>query len=429
MPVTEDGANGGRVGILVGGGPAPGINGVIAGATREAIRNGLGAVGIYDGFRWLSRGVTENVVPLTHDMVEATRLRGGSILRTSRENPTRDPAMMARVVQSLRALNIRYLVTIGGDDTAYSASRTAREAGGAVRVAHVPKTIDNDLPLPGDMPTFGFQTARDVGGRLVRNLVEDARTTRRWYLVVAMGRTAGHLALGMGTFGGAAVTLIPEEFGDRAVTFGLLCDTLEGAIAKARANGQDHGVAVIAEGVGELLKEELKEHPLVVVENDEHGHLRLAEVPLALIFKRILQDHAKARGKKRTFVDVTIGYELRCADPIPFDVDYTQQLGWGALRYLLQLGEESWHDTGALISLQAGEVVPIPFDNILDPRTNRTAIRRVNVTSDRYRSLRAAMTRLERADFEDAARLEAIAAAAGLSAEEFRGSYARVVGL
>src|SRR5207248_4825186 len=116
---------------------------------------------------------------------------------------------------ALRRLNVSMLVTVGGDDTAYSGSQVYLRAGGAVRVAHVPKTIDNDLPLPPSTPTFGFETARHIGVSIVRNLAEDARTTARWYLIVCMGRAAGHLALGIGKAAAATNIIIPEEFKGR----------------------------------------------------------------------------------------------------------------------------------------------------------------------------------------------------------------------
>jgi len=419
----------GKLGILVGGGPAPGINGVIGAATIAALNHGLEVVGIYDGFKWLARGDASHVRMLTVEDVAEARFRGGSILHTSRENPTKDPAKMRNVVETLQKLGIGYLVTIGGDDTAFSANKTSEGAQGTIKIAHVPKTIDNDLPLPEHMPTFGFQTARHVGGQLVRSLAEDALTTQRWYIVVAMGRSAGHLALGMGTTGGATLCLIPEEFVEGKASLSLVCDIIEGTIIKAKALGQGYGVAVIAEGVGSLLKQELERHPLVEVEHDDHGHVRLAEVPLALILKRMLGERAKERGEKTTFVDITIGYELRCADPIPFDVEYTEQLGWGAVRYLLRMDEESWSQAGAMISIQAGELVPIPFSDILDPETGRTAVRRVNMNSDHYRCARSYMIRLERDDFEVEERFGNLCAAAGLPPEEFRKKYADVVGL
>ena len=424
----------GKMGILVGGGPAPGINSVIGAATVEAIQNGLEVVGIYDGFKWLMAGDTTHVVPLTIGDVSQARVRGGSILHTSRENPTKKPETMANVVNALDTLGVRWLVTIGGDDTASSAIQVAKAAGGKLRVAHVPKTIDNDLPLPQQAPTFGFQTARTIAAELVRNLVEDARTTRRWYLAILMGRSAGHLALGSGNVAGATLTIIPEEFANGDCSLDLLCLTIEGAMAKGKAVGHDYGVACLAEGVGLLVGEELeakyKGNPLVEIDRDQHGHLRLGEVPLGLILKRELQNRAKARGEKTTIVDVTIGYDLRCAAPIPFDADYTQELGWGAVRYLLCIGEESFGtQQGAMISIQAGEVVPIPFSDIFDEKTGRAPTRRVNINSDVYRAARANMIRLERKDFEDAAWVEKLAAAAKMAPDAFRAKFGPVVGV
>jgi len=191
---------------------APGINGVISSVTIEAINHGVEVVGIYDGFQWLVQGNVTHVKPLTIDDVNRIQLRGGSILRTSRANPARSEAEMRNVLESLHKLGVSALVTIGGDDTAFSGSQVYLHARGAIRVAHVPKTIDNDLPLPPGVPTFGFETARHVGVGIVRNLAEDARTTSRWYIIVSMGRAAGYLALGIGKAAAATLTIIPEEF-------------------------------------------------------------------------------------------------------------------------------------------------------------------------------------------------------------------------
>lgn len=410
-----------KLGILVGGGPAPGINGVIGSATIEALNNGIEVIGIYDGFKWLSQGNINHIKKLTIGDVIKTRFEGGSILNTSRENPTKSEEKMKNVIDSLQKIGIDYLLTIGGDDTAFSASQTYKFAKGKIRVAHVPKTIDNDLPLPACMPTFGFQTARHVGAELVANLLEDARTTHRWYLVVAMGRTAGHLALGMGIGGGATITIVPEEFKTKP-TISDICGIIEGSIFKARALGQDYGVAVIAEGVGDLLKDELKDNPLVIVEYDEHGHFRMAEVPLCLIIKRILADRFKEKGEKAQFIDVTIGYELRCARPIPFDVEYTHKLGCGGVRYLLDK-IEGGYTTGALISIQAEKIVPIPFDQILNPETGKTTVRKLDINSDLYKAARSLMIRVEKQDFENPEILSKIAAAAKMSVEDFRTKY------
>ncbi|MFA5645612.1 MAG: 6-phosphofructokinase [Candidatus Ratteibacteria bacterium] len=393
----------GKIGIVVGGGPAPGINGVIGAATIEASRRGVEVIGILDGFKWISKGDTTHTKTLTPADVEEIRFKGGSILHTSRENPTKDPEKMRAVVDSLNKLGITRLVTIGGDDTAFSAYKTSEYANGAICVAHVPKTIDNDLPLPDSIPTFGYQTARDLGGKLIKNLLEDARTTRRWYIVVAMGRSAGHLALGMGITGGATITLIPEEFKNTSLSIETICSLIEGSKLKAKMAGQDYGIAIIAEGVGELVKEELAKNPLVVVKYDEHGHLRLAEVPFGLILKRSLDTAAEARKEKAGYVDITIGYELRCADPVPFDIEYTHLLGWAAADHLLH---ETIRDTGVLISIQAEKSVPIPLPEILDVHTGKTSVRRVTIDSDHYRGARALMTRIEPSDLEDPAMMK-----------------------
>ena len=242
--------------ILVGGGPAPGINGVIASATIEAINNGLRVIGLYDGYRHIAQGDISKVRELTLADVSLIHFTGGSILRTSRTNPAKDQATLERCLRSLRQLGVRYLICIGGDDTTYGASRIAELTHGAIGVATVPKTIDNDLPLPDNAPTFGFETARAVGTNIVESLMEDARTTARWYLCVSMGRKSGSLALGMCKAAGATLAVIPEEFADDAFDLRLVVDTIVGSIVKRRASGQDHGVAIIAEGIAERLTAE-----------------------------------------------------------------------------------------------------------------------------------------------------------------------------
>ena len=201
-----------NLGILVGGGPGTGINGVIAAAAREAIKCGLRVVGIYDGYRDLAAGTPVQTREIDDDDIARIRYSGGSLLRTSRTNPAKDAASLERCVAGIRALDLRYLVCIGGDDTTYGATKIAGAAGPSLGIATVPKTIDNDLPLPDNAPTFGFETARSVGTEIVESLIEDAMTTSRWYLVVSMGRKSGALALGMCKAAGATLAVIPEEF-------------------------------------------------------------------------------------------------------------------------------------------------------------------------------------------------------------------------
>ncbi|MCX7642612.1 MAG: diphosphate--fructose-6-phosphate 1-phosphotransferase [Armatimonadetes bacterium] len=419
-----------RLGILVGGGPAPGINSVISAVTIEAINSGLEVIGIYDGFEHLMKGRTDMVRQLAISDVSRIHFDGGSILRTSRANPTRKEEDLSNTVKALQELGIHYLVTIGGDDTAFSASEVVKAAGGSIRVAHVPKTIDNDLPLPGGMPTFGFETARHVGTELVRNLMEDSRTTNRWYFVVAMGRKAGHLALGIGKAAGATITVIGEEFPKERITLDEVCDVLEGAILKRRVLGRKDGVAVIAEGIGEKLDpEELAKIPGVEVERDPHGHIRLGEIPLATILKREIQRRFKERGERMTIVDVTLGYELRCAPPIPFDIDYTRTLGYGAVKFLLSEPKDDKVKQGGMVCLVGGRLEILPFDELRDPVTGRTKVRLVDINSEHYRVAREYMIRLEREDLENPEMLAKLAEAAKMTPEEFKKKFAHVVGL
>ena len=258
------------VAILVGGGPAPGINGVISAATIRCLAEGRKVLGIEQGFKWIMQGDVSKVMPLTLEQVSRLHFRGGSLLKTARANPTKNPLHLDQVSNSLAQLGVSGLITIGGDDTCFSALTLERSAKGRLRVVHVPKTIDNDLDLPQKMPTFGFQTARHLGTHAVQIILEDARTTAHWFFVVAMGRKAGHLALGIGKAAGATLTLIPEEFRERPVRLASVADILAGAIIKRLSEGREDGVAVIAEGLAEIMNPD-DFAALASVSRDEHG--------------------------------------------------------------------------------------------------------------------------------------------------------------
>lgn len=409
-----------NVAILVGGGPAPGINAVIGAATIRCALEGVDVLGIQDGFQWVMQGNVEHIMPLTIDAVSRIHFRGGSVIGISRANPTTDPQLLENTVISLLRLNVSELITIGGDDTAFSAMRLQEKSAGRIRVVHVPKTIDNDIELPPDIDTFGFQTARHYGAEIVKDLMVDAHTTSRWYFIITMGRKAGHLALGIGKAAGATLTLIPEEFGLKNVKFKTIVDTLVGAIIKRVALGQRHGVAVIAEGVVEGIDPgDLSE--IGEAERDAHGNLRIAEVDIGQILKRAVQDRLKQFGIKETIVAKDIGYELRCADPVPYDMEYARDLGYCAAKYLLSGG-------GAImVSMQGGHFKAIPFTELLDHETGRTRIRFVNIHSTRYGIARRYMIRLRRDDFEDPHELARFAAAARLTLEEFRDQFEYLV--
>src|SRR5688572_8421068 len=422
-----------RVGILVGGGPAPGINGTIGAVTLEAGNRGCEVVGIYDGFSHLMSGRTDRIKILDHDDVSRIHFQGGSILATSRANPTKDPAHLKNVVEAIKSLGIRFLVTIGGDDTMYAASQVAVASAGQIRVCHVPKTIDNDLPLPGETPTFGFETARQLGFELVQNLMEDSRTTGRWYFVVVMGRTAGHLALGIGKAAGTTLTIIPEEFRG-PVHLETVCDILEGAILKRKGlwNRPD-GVAVIAEGLLERVPaEELSAIQGVRITHDSYGHLRLAELDLAYILKTLVEQRFAARGLSTTIVHKNIGYEVRSAPPIGFDCEYVRTLGYGAVEFLLPQTTRAEKLNGALVCLVDGKLQHLDFADLLDPKTGKSRVRLVDVDKPSYKVAREYMIRLEREDLDDPEKLRLLAQAASsdkqvYTPDQFRSKFQHLV--
>jgi 6-phosphofructokinase 1 len=408
------------VGILVGGGPAPGIHSVISAATLRSILGDSDVLGIIDGFKWLMEGSTGQVRPLSIEDVSRIHFQGGSYLGTSRANPTRHAEALDNVLFSLSSLGITRLMTIGGDDTAFSAMKLEERAGGSLQVIHVPKTIDNDLDLPYGIPTFGFQTARHVGAEIVKNLMVDARTTTRWYLVVTMGRKAGHLALGIGNAAGATLTIIPEEFRERPIKLQRVVDLLIGAMIKRLNQGRAYGVAVLSEGLIEIL-DPRDLGGLEHVERDEYGHLRMNEVDVGDALRRELTKQLRQLGLSTGVVAKNVGYELRCADPIPFDIEYTRDLGYCAAQYLLDGG------TSAMVSIQNGRFTPIPFKQMVDSSTGRTKVRMVDINSQSYQIARQYMIRLMEADMNNRDMLSRYAALAGLSPETFRERFSTVL--
>lgn len=427
-----------RLGIVVGGGPAPGINAVIGAATIQAINCGFEVIGFYDGFRWL---VADHFDPPTHTVrLEISRVArihfdGGSILRTSRTNllnaetlkktgrAEADPRKTSIALGRLRELGITCLLTIGGDDTSLSARFLGETGGDALRVVHVPKTIDNDLPLPQNQPTFGFSTARYTGAWLLKNLMMDSQTTGRWYLVSAMGRTAGWLAMSIGAAAGATCTLIPEEFaGHNSIQ--AIADVLEGAILKRAVLGRCDGVAVIAEGLAYTLGDKAELERLLgrEVPVDAAGHLRLSEIPLMEFLKTELVSRFRARGETLHLVTHNIGYELRSSDPTPHDMAYCRALGYHSIRLFM---DDSQYSHGVMAALVNGNLEAIPLASVVDPATNRTKVRLVDICSDEYTVNRAYQIRLERSDLENPVMLAKLAVAAHMSPVEFKAKFER----
>ncbi|HEX8559331.1 MAG TPA: diphosphate--fructose-6-phosphate 1-phosphotransferase [Pyrinomonadaceae bacterium] len=401
-----------RVGILVGGGPAPGTNGVISAVVIEAVNRGCTPVGFHDGFEWLAGRYTDEQHEMTIDEVSRIHLDGGSVLGTSRTDITRDQASLDNTVAALRKLGIEALVTIGGDDLVRSSAAVERATNGAVKVVQVPKSIDNDLWLPFSVATLGYETARHVGVQLVKRLMEDAKTTGRWYLGVTMGRPTGHLTLGIGKAASATCTIIPEEFRGDRVSLSDICDVVEGAIIKRRAMNRPHGVVLLAEALVERF-DPAEVAELQDVDRDVQGNIRVAEIDLGRKVKSEVQARLEKRGIKVTLVDKTIGYELRCAPPIPYDAEYARDLGYAAFRHLHE------GHSNAMITIQGGEFRAVPFDELTDAETGRGRQRAVDVDTESYQVARDYMVRIGEKDFRDDAWVARLADAAGLPKDDF----------
>lgn len=228
------------IAILCGGGPAPGINTVISTLAKTFIKDGYKVIGVHHGYKGLFSDKPELKV---FNFKKADRIfsRGGSTLIMSRFKPN-DTDFKADFFEKN---NVKLLVTIGGDDTASTASRLTKFLTNKqldVSHIHVPKTIDNDLPLPDRNPTFGFHTAKDEGVRIGNTVYEDARTSRNWFVVSAMGRSAGHLAFGIASACHFPMMIIPEMFNKTTITFDKLINMIISSIIKSKIRGIEYVV-------------------------------------------------------------------------------------------------------------------------------------------------------------------------------------------
>lgn len=408
-----------NVGIIVSGGPAPGINGVISAATIEAQNRGKQVIGILDGFRWIANGNVTKISKLTIDNTSRIHTAGGSIIGISRQSPISSPERIKNTVNSLKKLGIKYLMTIGGDGTMFVADRIEKEMKGALRLVHLPKTIDNNLPLPSNDSTFGYETAKHVGTQIVSYLMEDAKTTHRWFLIVTMGRKTGHLAVGIGKSSGVTLTLIPEDFPEENVPVKKIVKILEGSIIKRLKIGRDYGVAIIAEGITEKI-DGADIEKTGILRRDDLGRVKFSEFQLAPFLKNQLEESLAEKGIEISIVDKRIGYELRSAPPIPFDLCYTRDLGYSAVKYLLDGG------TRSLITMKNGRMVPLGFDTLKNKKTGGTRIRYVDVETESYEVAQKYMIKLQKDDLTDRERVKKMSAITNMTQKEFINYFSEV---
>ena len=367
------------IAIVCGGGPAPGINSVISGVVNEAHRQGWDVLGIYDGFSRLARG-EKNYIRLEPKNISRIHLTGGCILKMSRFNPTKKESDLRTVVETLTELGVTHLVTIGGDDTASTANRIGkflREKKYPVQNIHVPKTIDNDLPLPMNAPTFGYNSAKAEGARIATTVYEDARTSGNWFIVSAMGRSAGHLAMGIGASCHYPMIIIPEMFNKTEITVDKILRLSISAIVKRRLRGIAYGGIIVSEGVFHMLSDEQLKETGIKFTYDDHGHPELGKISKAQLFNDMLEIKLKELGLKVKTRPVEIGYDIRCQQPIAYDLFYCSQLGAGVYE-LFQKGE-----TGCMVFVdQIGTIRPLYLEELQDPETGKIPPRLVDIEGD-----------------------------------------------
>ncbi len=362
------------IAILCAGGPAPGINTVISSVTKIFTRNGYNVLGLNGGYKSL---FSEEPAFEFLDFEYADQIysRGGSALKMSRYKPKDEEFK----VDFFKKNNVKLLVTIGGDDTASTANRLAKFLAREkmdVKNIHVPKTIDNDLPLPEGTPTFGYHSAKEEGVRLSTTIYEDARTSGNWFVVSAMGREAGHLAFGIGTACHYPMIIIPEMFNKTKMTFDKITRMVVSSMVKRRILGIDYGVAMISEGVFHFMSDKEIIDTGVNFTYDEHGHPELGNVSKSHIFNMLTQQHLKTLRITVKSRPEEIGYELRCCRPIAYDLSYATRLGLGVYSLFVK-GE-----TGCMTTIdRGGSITPLYLKDVED-ENGKVKPRLVNIESD-----------------------------------------------
>ena len=382
------------IAILAAGGPAPGINTVISTISKIFLKDGYRIIGIHGGYKNLFNGQAETV-DIDFSFADRIFPRGGSSLRMSRYKPKDDEFAADFFVKH----NVKLLVTIGGDDTASTANRLAKYLTSNkvnIQNIHVPKTIDNDLPLPDRIPTFGFNSAKDAGVVIGNTVYEDARTSGNWFVLSSMGRSAGHLAFEIGTSCHFPVIIIPEMFNKTKITFDKVINLIISSMIKRSIDGVLHGVAMVSEGVFHFLDEDEIKNSGISFTYDEHGHPELGNVSKAHIFNVLLQRKLKEIGIKIKSRPVEMGYELRCCRPVAYDLTLCTLLGMG-VKKLFDQGI-----TGCIVSTSSrADIQPVYLSDIED-ETGKIPPRLVDINSELARMVFADLHILSEPDYEEA---------------------------
>ncbi len=367
------------IAIICGGGPAPGINNVISTTARVFLKNNYRVIGVHEGFKGLLNP-NARLVDIDFEFADRIFSQGGSAIKMSRYKPKDDEFRAAFFQEN----NVKLLVSIGGDDTASTAARLSdflQTKDLDVKSIHVPKTIDNDLPLPEGVPTFGYQTAKETGVVLSNTVYEDARTSQNWFVMCAMGREAGHLAFGIGAACHFPMIVIPEIFNKTKITIDKIVRLVISSMIKRRLMGIHYGVAMISEGVFHFIEKEDLDSTGIQFEYDAHGHPELNQVSKAHIFNQLVMRKINELGLNQRCRPVELGYAMRCARPIGFDLTYTSQLGRGVFTLF-----EKGHSGCMVTQSPEGEVIPLFLNDVRDAN-GKIMPRLVDIHSHKVRTV------------------------------------------
>ncbi len=365
------------IAILTGGGPAPGMNTVVGSVAKVFLSHGYRVIGLHKGYSSLFTATPE-MVDIDFKAADDMFNRGGSVVVMSRYKPTPEDFEQRFNLNLFKDNNIKLLVTVGGDDTASTANRIAKflaEKNYPISNIHVPKTIDNDLPLPDSTPTFGYESARDAGAAIGTVVYEDARTSRNWFIMSAMGRSAGHLAFGLGASCHYPMIVIPEMFNKTEVTIDKIVNLVVSSMIKRRIMGIDYGAVVISEGVFHSLSDEEIKKSGIHFSYDDHGHPELGKVSKAHVFSEMIDNKLAQIGLKIKCRPVEVGYEVRCGTPIAYDREYCTLMGLGVYRLFAA------KHTGCMVYANKGEVRPLFLKDLQDPATGKIPPRLVDINS------------------------------------------------
>jgi len=322
-----------RVGVLTGGGDAPGLNAAIRAIVKRCEKYGFEAVGIKYGWAGMLEPET---VDLKYRNIKDIVGMGGTILKTSRTNPLKAPDGIEKVVRNYQDLRLDALIAIGGDDT-LSVAKALSEAG--LNVVGVPKTIDNDVSETD--ATIGFDTAVNSAMRLIESLGDMAKSHERAVVVEIMGRHAGWIALHSGLAAGADLILIPEE--------PFKIEDVVNFVKKKAASGEKSIVIVVAEGAmiadykGPISKD---------TSVDQFGHVRLGGIG-----EFLAKEIEKATGIETRAV--TPAHIIRGGPPTAFDRLMATRYGIAVVD-LVKEGK-----FGVMVALKSGDIVTVPLSKAL----------------------------------------------------------------